>query len=134
MHIAAVLSHANWPGISCHQLYQEDVLATPIEVVEGTALIPDAPGLGVEINEDAMERLRLSGPYEGFNPPRLIEVSWPTGERYYYSSGRQLWRDAQAGNMPVFIEGVKTRVAPNDGSAHWRDLHERASEKPVRLT
>ena len=132
MHLAAVLSHATWPAVNCHQLYEDDLLATPIEVRDGTAPIPDAPGLGVEIDEDVLASRRLPEPYEGFNPPRLIEVAWPNGAKFYYSSGNQLWRDAQAGNMPVFIAGVKTQIVANDGSARWRDLHQRASEAPVR--
>jgi len=132
MHLAAVLSHATWPAIICHHIYDRDVLATPIEVCDGTSLISDAPGLGVEIDEDAMDALRFRGQYQGFNPARLIEVAWPDGARFYYSSGNQLWRDAQAGNMPVFIAGVQTRIVPDDGSACWRKLHARASEAPVR--
>ena len=132
LHLAAVLTHATWPAVNCHQLYQRDVLAIPIEVNDGTALISDSPGLGVAIDEDALEHLRLPGPYRGFNPDRLIEVAWPNGAKFYYSSGNQLWRDAQAGNMPVFIAGVKTRLVPDDGSARWRELHVRASKAPVR--
>jgi L-alanine-DL-glutamate epimerase-like enolase superfamily enzyme len=132
MHLAAVLSHATWPAVNCHQLYQHDVLAEPIAVRQGTARIPDSPGLGVEVDEGALAELRLSRPYEGFNPKRLIEVAWPGGARFYYSSGNQLWRDAQAGNMPVFVTGVETRLLPDDGSARWRELHAQASKAPVR--
>ena len=132
VHLAAVLTHATWPAINCHQLYERDVLAAPIEVCDGTALVPDAPGLGVDIDEDALESLRLPGKFEGFNPARLIEVAWPNGAKFYYSSGNQLWRDAQAGNMPVFIAGVKTQLIPDDRSTRWHELHERASEAPVR--
>ena len=133
MHLAAVLPHATWPGISCNDLYLEEVLATPIEMVKGSAEIPDGPGLGVEIDLDTLESLRLHEPYEGYDPPRLIEVTWPDGAKFYYSNGIQLWRDAQAGNMPCYIEGVETRTLPDDGSAQWRDLREGALEAPVRL-
>ncbi len=132
MHFAAVQSHANWPAVNTHQLYARNLLATPIEVSGGTAAIPDGPGLGVEIDEDALAELRISEPYEGFDPPRMIEVAWPNGAKFYYSTGNQLWRDAQAGNMPCFIANVKTAVVADDGSARWRDLHERALAAPVR--
>ena len=80
MHLAAVLSHANWPPVNTHQLYAQGLLSTPIEVSEGTAPIPDASGLGFEIDEDALTSLRLSEPYEGYDPPRLIE---PNGAKFY---------------------------------------------------
>lgn len=132
LHLAAVLSRATWPAVNCHQLYARDALAAPIEVRDGTAAVPDSPGLGVAIDEDALQQLRLPAPYQGFNPKRLIEVAWPNGARFYYSTGNQLWRDAQAGNMPVFITGVKTRLMPDDGSTRWRDLHAQALKTPVR--
>jgi L-alanine-DL-glutamate epimerase-like enolase superfamily enzyme len=132
MHLTAVLSHATWPSVSCHQLYEEDLLSNPIKVVEGSAKVPDGPGLGVDIDEDALSRLRLQEPYEGYDPERLIEVLWPNGAKFYYSSGNQLWKDAQNGNMPVFIKDVLTRVVPNDGADRWRELHSLALDAPVR--
>lgn len=35
---------------------REEVLKTPLEITEGYAIPPDAPGLGIEVDEDALSR------------------------------------------------------------------------------
>ena len=132
LHFAAVLSHATWPSVNCHQLYANDLLATPIQVTQGTAPVPDRPGLGLEFDKDALNRYRFEKPYtERPNPPRLIEVSWPNDAKTFYANGTQLRDDARAGRMPFFLRGVKTRLVPDDGSSDWQDLHQRARKAPV---
>ena len=134
LHFAAVLKQATWPAVNCHQLYERDLLATPVRVKDGTAPIPDKPGLGLQIDEDALARFRLKKPYDKQpNPPRLIETLWPNGAKTYFSTGRQMMDDGRAGNLPVCIRGVKTRLVPNDGSAGWRELHEKALKAPLRV-
>ena len=38
--------------------YEHDLLAIPLDVHEGTVKPPDGPGLGVEIDENALNRYR----------------------------------------------------------------------------
>ena len=39
---------------------------------------------------------------------------------------------ANRGQIPYFERGVATRLVPNDGSAKWKDLYDRAGpEKPL---
>lgn len=38
---------------------EDDLIVTPIEFVEGAAVVPDAPGLGVELDRDAVETYRV---------------------------------------------------------------------------
>jgi hypothetical protein len=78
LHFAAVLSHATLPAVDCHQVYEHSLLAEPLAVTDGTTPVPDGRGLGLEIDEDAIERLRLAEPF-GKPPVRrqLIEVAWP---------------------------------------------------------
>ena len=53
LHLGAVLSHAQWPAITCHELYTHSLLSERIDVVGGYARVPDAPGLGMEVDEAA---------------------------------------------------------------------------------
>ena len=133
LHFAAVLSHAALPAVDCHQVYEHSLLANPLAVTDGTTPVPDAPGLGLELDEDAIEHRRLPMPYD--KPPapsRLIQVAWPNGAKVYYSNGKQMMADAQAGHLPPVARGVQTRLIPDDGSAGWRQLHARVLEAPVR--
>lgn len=134
LHFGAVLSHARWPAVNCHQLYEHTLLTEPIHVEKTMAAVPDRPGLGYELDRDAMERYRVPRPAQRPEPPRLIEVSWPDG-RYMYvaNTGRvNFMLDlARAGKMPYFERGVKTRLVPDDGSPRWKELYERARKAPV---
>ena len=58
-HLGAVLTHAKWPAISCINLYSHHLLAEPVRVVNGHQRVPDGPGLGVEVDEEAVERFRV---------------------------------------------------------------------------
>lgn len=49
MHLAAVLSHARWPAINCNHLFEEELVKPRITLANGTAAIPEAPGLGVGV-------------------------------------------------------------------------------------
>jgi hypothetical protein len=102
--------------------------------------VPDAPGLGVEIDEGAIERYRVE---EGYAPPRtrsLYRVVWPNGDSVVYPAGRSgtpddgeggLRRDFGAAKYPVFHAGVRLEIVPDDGSATWEELNQRAQQAPV---
>jgi len=49
---------------TCHYLeyvdWAEAILAEPLRIVDGAALIPDRPGTGISWNEDAVKRCRMS--------------------------------------------------------------------------
>src|SRR5439155_1562555 len=55
LHFGAVLSHAHWPSVNCHQLFADQLVTPAIQVCNGAAPVPDAPGLGVELDEAAVE-------------------------------------------------------------------------------
>ena len=131
LHFAAVCSHARWPAVNCHNLYQNSLLKQPIQVEESLAPIPQGPGLGVEVDWDAVERFRIdpiAKPYP--HPNLLIRVSWPAGEADYYAHGLQYWDDFMNGRRPVFAPGVKMEVVPDDGSGQWKQLYAEALKKP----
>ena len=70
-------------------------------------------------------------------------ASWPCGASVVYPIGKKgtpnptigklgIWDDFAAGNQPLFHEGVKLEIVPDDGSAKWSELHDRAMQAPVR--
>jgi L-alanine-DL-glutamate epimerase-like enolase superfamily enzyme len=134
LHLAAVLSHATWPAVTLHQLYAHELLTTPLCVTDGTAVIPDRPGLGIEVDEGQLQRFRLPKLPEQTpsSPARLLEIVWPNGARTYYSSRVQMETDGHAGNLPVGVRGVELRVLADDGTATWRERHAQALKAPVR--
>jgi L-alanine-DL-glutamate epimerase-like enolase superfamily enzyme len=41
------------------------MILEPIEIKNGYAKVPNKPGLGVELDEEAMKRYRFTGKYTG---------------------------------------------------------------------
>jgi L-alanine-DL-glutamate epimerase-like enolase superfamily enzyme len=132
MHLGAVLSHARWPAISCLNMYTPSLLKEPLRVQGGYIRVPEAPGLGVEVDERVFERLRVPTT-EKENLRAFYAVVRPNDERTYYWSEEQYREDFLAGNQPVFEPGVTLESYPDDGSPGWRETYERVKQAPVRV-
>ena len=131
LHLAAVSTHARWPAVNCHNLYEHTLLSDPIQVRGGLVPVPEGPGLGIEIDLDAVERFRIepiAKPYP--YPDLLMRLSWPGGTEDYYAHGLQYWEDFIGGRRPIFTPGARLEIVPNDGSQAWRELREQALLKP----
>ncbi|MES2463573.1 MAG: mandelate racemase/muconate lactonizing enzyme family protein [Armatimonadota bacterium] len=133
LHLGAVLPFAQWPSVNCMNNYADDLLRDPLTITGGYARVPEAPGLGIEIDEDALTRYRMEPPDEIPAPRLLMSVVWPGGRVVTYANMRpQLWDDCFAGNVPVQERGVTMEVHHDDGTKQWADLYERAVQAPVR--
>ena len=114
-------------SINLDDQYEEDITTERIPVIEGTSPIPEAPGLGVEVDEAALERaagrqptvfrryvsvLRLPGGHTLYTP-RFPSVSRLTG----YEEGT--------------IRGLRTELVDDDGSPEFARLYERVHNEGV---
>jgi muconate cycloisomerase len=67
-HLGAVVPRLDVPGDAIGPLlYLDDVTTTPIRYDNGNLVVPDGPGLGVEIDHDALRRLQ--GPLIEWDAP-----------------------------------------------------------------
>jgi len=129
LHFASVLSHARWPQVDCHRIFTHQMIKPAIEVQNGSAITPDAPGLGVELDEDAVERFRtqpLAKPYPA--PGLLLAIRWPSGATSYYAHAEQYWDDVRNGRLPVFARHAYLERIPDNGSRDWQELQKRAQK------
>nr|HMN31621.1 enolase C-terminal domain-like protein [Caldilineaceae bacterium] len=85
LHLGAVLSHAQWPAVNCHELYEHNLLSQRIDVVGGHGRAPEAPGLGVEIDEAALTKYRVEKA-DFTLPPRLLKFSRACGVEIYFAN------------------------------------------------
>jgi L-alanine-DL-glutamate epimerase-like enolase superfamily enzyme len=134
LHLGAVLTHAQWPAITCHELYEHALLSERIPVVGGHAQTPQAPGLGVEIDEAALEQYRIEQADLSL-PRRLVKFTRASGVSVYFAdnshSTSPMWNYFRTANQPVFEWGNHTELVEDDGSAEFADLHARAAVGPV---
>jgi L-alanine-DL-glutamate epimerase-like enolase superfamily enzyme len=130
LHLSAVLTHAQWPTITCHELYEHSLLKERMPVLGGHAQVPEAPGLGIELDEDALEKYRVEKADHTL-PKRLVKVLRPGGVNVYFANSGQKWTFFGKGNQPVDEWGSRTELLEDDGSAEFSELHSRASESPV---
>ena len=138
-HLGSVLTHATWPAITCINLYSEHLITQPVQVSEGCHKIPDAPGLGVEVDEDAVERCRVPAEKldaEGYTihpVPEIIKTAvYPDGSCIHIVGDGLSYFNA--GNGEAQVEGARLELTFNDGSEAWAKLFAQAREAPVRGT
>jgi hypothetical protein len=134
LHLGAVLSHAQWPAITCHELYQHNLLTQRIDVVGGHARVPEAPGLGVTVDEAALARYGVA--QADFTlPKRLLCYSRANGIKVYFAQDShhtsEMWRYFSVGNQPLYERGVSTLLLDDDGSKEFAALHAQATVAPV---
>ena len=133
LHWGAVLTHATWPAISCSEIYVDDLITERLDVSSGYTHVPELPGLGVTLDEEALERYRVEPGYAPPPPQNLYRVVWPYGGTVTYRVGKEgAWDDFSAGNQIPFVPGVRLDILPDDGSAAWHDLYARCQKGPVR--
>ena len=134
LHLGAVLPMAQWPSVNCLNIYSDDLLAEPLTIQGGYGRVPEGPGLGVQVDEAALDRLKMAPPYSLPDPRLLLSVVWPGGRVRHYASLRQVWDDGHAGNIPAQERGARMQVRADDGSAEWAALYARAEQGPVQDT
>ncbi|MDE0080304.1 MAG: mandelate racemase/muconate lactonizing enzyme family protein [Caldilineaceae bacterium] len=126
---------ANMPAINCHELYQHNLLDQRIPVIGGYAQTPEAPGLGITIDETALDTYRVD--VADFSlPRRLVRYSRANGVRVYFadtsfSQGSSMWNYWRTANQPIYERGVATAYLDDDGTSDFDDLYRRTKEAPV---
>jgi L-alanine-DL-glutamate epimerase-like enolase superfamily enzyme len=134
LHLGAVLTHAQWPAITCHELYSHPLITQRPDVIGGYARVPEAPGLGVEIDEAMVAKYRVDQA-DLTLPRRLIRYSRANGVNVYFANNShntsQMWGYFALGNQPLFERGVTTELLDDDGSPSFAELHAQAQVAPV---
>jgi L-alanine-DL-glutamate epimerase-like enolase superfamily enzyme len=64
-HLAAGLAGMSLPAeLGVYSLVTEGLVTEPLRIEDGALVVPDGPGLGVEVDEDAVDRFRTSETFE----------------------------------------------------------------------
>lgn len=115
VHLAAVLEAARWPAISCINIYSHPLLKE-FKVEGGMVAVPEAPGLGVELDWEAVERFRVAPDFAKKPRRQIHAIHWPDGRTSWYPNGAYR-ADFLAGRLSGFLPGISLEVRMDDGSA-----------------
>lgn len=129
LHLGAVLSHATMPAVTCHELWVDDLVKEHIDVSDGYARVPEKPGLGVELDEEAVEKYRVA--LVRPRPRQVLLVKWPDGRRHYFRHESDVQRVFHEGSEPGFERGVSMEVVADDGSDAFNKLYDTVQRAPV---
>ncbi|HWB53220.1 MAG TPA: enolase C-terminal domain-like protein [Tepidisphaeraceae bacterium] len=134
VHLGAVCTHAQWPAVTCMNMYTNVLAKNPIEIKGGYARVPEGPGLGLEFDESALKYRVKSSKRE--NARAIYAVVRENKDRVWYLGEYGplgYWSQSWAGNLPASFErGVTLETWADDGSQDWRKLYERVQKAPVR--
>ncbi len=121
LHQAAVLPTASVHTITLDDQYDEDITTEKIPVIGGSSPVPEKPGLGVDVDEDALARAAERQPIQ--TPPFIGVLHLPGGCRAYSLGNPNVQRltGVEEGGVP----GIRYEYWEDDGSARYRQTRER---------
>ncbi|MDE0221797.1 MAG: hypothetical protein OXJ90_21185 [Spirochaetaceae bacterium] len=121
LHQAAVLPTATAHTVTLDDQYADDITTTRIPVVEGSSRVPEAPGLSVDVNEEALQRAAAREPLPR---PEFVGATRLASGATLYTLG-----DPDLARITGFEEGAQPGIRLErwvaDGSAAYRDTLER---------
>lgn len=124
--LGAVMHTATLPGVTASHAYEDDLIAQPLDVQRGFMRVPEGPGLGVELDEDAVARYQTIQAVEW--PRHVSIVELPGGVQHYYRNLQQAENLMKQGVDESFAPGVRLREWEDDGSETferiWTNLQE----------
>ena len=127
IHLGAVLSHARWPAVTAMNIYADDMLTEAIHIEEGFAHVPEGYGLGISVDEDAIERYRMEPPFRLEFPRKILTFSLASGDFRQFAGTDHLWRDSwNNGTFPTQSPGANLSIREDDGSSDFNAAYLRA--------
>ena len=125
LHLAAVLPTHTAHSINLDDQYEEDYTTDRIPVIEGSSPVPEGPGLGYEVDEDALARIAANQPIE---PPKHVGVLHMPGGNTFY--GRSYVSPTRVtGREEGTIRGIRSEIWEDDGSADFAHIYERVQKE-----
>ena len=129
--LGAVMHTATLPGVTASHTYEDDLINEPHIVQRGFMKVPDNPGIGVELDEDAVDRYRNT-PIPEWN--RWVSViTLPKGIRHYYRDLRQAENLMKLGNDESYARGVCLEEWEDDGSDKFDRIWKRLQTQDVPI-
>jgi D-galactarolactone cycloisomerase len=123
MHLAAVIPACTMHTINLDDQYEDDITTERIPVVAGSSPVPERPGLGIEVDEDALARLAAREPTPV--PKHVAVLHLRDGHRIYYPSLTRVDVHRMTGKEEGTIRGLRLELWDDDGSAEFERIYQR---------
>jgi L-alanine-DL-glutamate epimerase-like enolase superfamily enzyme len=123
LHVAAVLPTATMHSVCLDDQYEEDVTRERIPVIEGCSPVPEGPGLGIEVDEDALARLAAEPASDITRHVAVLRLAG--GHKIYYPSLTAVNVQRLTGREEGTIRGLELELWDDDGSIEFARVHDR---------
>jgi|TARA_Y100001934_G_C12354157_1_gene777157 D-galactarolactone cycloisomerase len=127
MHMASVLPTHTAHSINLDDQYAEDYTTATIPVVDGASPVPTGPGLGFDVDEDALARLAEQAIVE--QPTHVGVLHMPGGQTYYGRS--YISPTSITGHQEGVDRGFRSEIWEDDGSTEFAKIHDRVQKEGV---
>lgn len=125
--LGAVMPTATLPGVTASHCWVDDLIVTDHTIQRGFMKVPEGPGLGVELDEEAVEKYKA---YKTPEWPRHISiVKLPGDIDHYYKNLQQAERLMKEGVDESFAPGVQFEEWEDDGSERFDHLWHRLQQQ-----
>ena len=128
LHMASVLPSHTVHSINLDDQYEEDYTTETIPVVDGASPVPNGPGLGFEVDEEALARLAAQHHRE--RPEKFVGVLHMPGGNTYYSSS-YISPTTITGHQEGVDRGFRSEIWEDDGSTDFADIYDRVQREGV---
>ena len=119
LHLGAVIPQVSH-SINLDDQYDDDVTGGRIEVAEGSSPVPEGPGLGVEVDEEALSRIAMNP--KTILPKYLCKLRLPGGHTWYtigYPSVKRL-----TGFPEGNIRDITLDIWEEEASHQWQQTYD----------
>jgi L-alanine-DL-glutamate epimerase-like enolase superfamily enzyme len=123
MHLAAVIPACAMHTINLDDQYEDDITTERIPVVEGSSPVPERPGLGYDVDEDALARLAANPPTPV--PKHVAALRLRGGHTIYFPSLASVDVLKLTGREEGTIRGLHLELWDDDGSAAFERVFRR---------
>jgi L-alanine-DL-glutamate epimerase-like enolase superfamily enzyme len=136
LHLMAVLPTASAHSINLDDQYEEDITTERIPVSEGLSRVPEAPGLGIDVDEEMLKKVASNKQILG-NRPRVIGILKLPGGTTYHTPRNPNPRII-TGREEGTIRGIDFDRWEDDGSEEFEAAYQKMKAeweaKGVRVT
>jgi len=125
LHMASVLPTHTAHMINLDDQYEEDITTETIPVIEGSSPVPKGPGLGFEVDEDALARVAANKLVEV--PKHVGILNMAGGSKFYGRS--YISPSTLTGREEGTIRGFTSELWEDDGSPEFERIYERVQKE-----